>query len=168
MDKKQVQMRSAFIPVKEKHGGLKGFDKDYVDVTVKEVAVKTGEGEEEFSIIKKSVVSKRNIKAFINSQAQDVGIEAYKRNLALSGQPLTAPTIHDGVNDFTKAPQSLADLQHLSENANKVFNSMDSDLKGNNKSIGDFLAYVANNKQFIDEYIAKKTKKTEVKPKEGE
>ena len=150
-----------------KFEGQKDFDKYYIDITIKQVVKKTGDGEDDFILVDKEIITKRDISKTINAQASDVGIEAYLRNYEISGEPIPEVNVTDDVQDFTGMPGSLADAILLGENSRKKFASLPSDLKGK-MSYEEFMASFTQ--EMFDQFISKYTPKTpeKEKSKEGE
>lgn len=135
--------------------GQSDFDKFYIDRELKEVAVKTGEGEEDFVIQVKEVETKRNISDYINSQSSEVGIDAYIRRCQIAGGEVPACNVSEDVSDFVGAPEDLADLAALGDKAQEQFKKLDPALTGG-LSMEDFLATLTKDK--LDAYFASKIK----------
>lgn len=143
--------------------GQKDFDKYYIDREIKQVVKKTGEGEEDFIVIDKVVEHKRDIEQYINSQAADVGIEAYMRQYEMTGESIPDVVVGDDIQDFTEMPESLAEAVLLGEKSRKLFDSLPSELKGK-MDYNEFMTSFTN--EMFDKFIEKITPKVEEK-KEG-
>ena len=142
-----------------KFEGQKDFDKYYVDVTIKQVVKKTGEGEDDYILIDKEIETKRDIAKVIRAQFADVGIDAYLKNYELSGEPMPEVVVGDEVQDFTNMPGSLAEAALLGEKSRKLFDSLPSELKGK-MGYEEFISSFTN--EMFDAFIEK------MKPKEKE
>lgn len=104
-------MLSIFSPRKTTAPGLDNFDKYYLDYEIKDV-VKPLEGTDDFIIEKKIIVSKRDIVEYINSQADDVGLDAMLRRFNQTGDSSCLPQpvqASDEILDLTKLPQDNAE-----------------------------------------------------------
>lgn len=145
--------------------GQKDFDKYYIDLVVKQVIKRTGEGEEDFIIVDKEILTKRDIAKEIHAQAGDAGIDAYLKNFELTGvSPIESfAGVSDEIIDTTKMPQTLADAQLLAKKTGELFESLPRELVGK-MSYEQFIANFTQEK--FDEYIASITPKKEEK-KEG-
>ena len=132
--------------------GEKEFDKYYIDRVVKQVVKKTGEGEDDFILVDKIVESKRDIRKVINSQRDDVGIEAYLRSYQLAGEEVPDVEVGDDVQDFTRMPESLADAALLGEKSRALFASLPAELKGK-MSYEEFMASFTN--EMFESFIKK-------------
>lgn len=150
------------------------FDKYYVDGNFKEVYRKAGidASGEEFGVIEiKACPSKRDIAEFINSQADTVGVDAYMRALAIQGDSIdnyNTVVNEDKVVDYSKMPDTLADVMTAGDKAKAAFDKLDPALKDGHTTIEGFLGSLTQEK--IEAYIKGKVDaafpKSEVK--EGE
>ena len=112
IQEKKLKKRSPFMPGAhtEKFDGQDNWDQDYITYEVKDVVKKTGEGEEDYVIIHKIIEHRDNIAETINSQADDVGIQAMLKRFALTQDPsvFPEPLPKDGVlNDVSGVPDNL-------------------------------------------------------------
>lgn len=154
--------------VRKTYKGQGNWDKYYIDYIVKDVVVKTGDGEEDFSIEKKIIESKRDIRQTIQADAQNAGIVAYLKQTALTGE---IPNIHvsDEIQDFSKMPDNLADALKVADKTKEAFNSIDPALRGNS-SIVEFLQSITPEKlkKYIGEKFTSKEHKTDDVPGKDE
>ena len=134
------------------------FDKYYDDITYKEVFKKTGQvdddGEELGVLEVKAIVKKVDISELINSQADQVGVAAYMKALAVQGDSIDnyATQVNmEKINDFSEMPDRLADVMTAGDKAKEVFANMDPALKGSHTTIEGFLNSLS--KDSIDAYI---------------
>lgn len=161
----QKEMPSSGFGCRKTFEGEKDFDQYYIDRELKQVAVKTGEGEEDFVLQTKEVVTKRPIAEVINSQANDVGIESYLRRVQQEGGEVPQVVVGDQVNDFTNCPEDLASLASLGESAKTKFAQLDPELT-QGLSIEEFLSSLS--KQKLEDYFASKIKAVADKAEKGE
>lgn len=135
----------------------KDFDKYYLDVTEKEVFKATGEKDEEGHELgvseKVLIIKKIDIAEYLESQASQVGIDHYIKNLALQGIDINElnTAVGDGVVDYSNAPESLADLALSGDKAKAAFAALDPALKGSHTTIEGFLNSLTQ--ETVDTYI---------------
>lgn len=125
--------------------GKKGFDKYYIDRSVKETFVKTGvdESGDELGVVKLKVIDKKiDIDEFLQSQADSVGVESYIRALGVQGVDINdcSTVIDEKINDFSQCPDTLADTLMLGDKAREAFSNLDPELKGNHTTLEGFLS----------------------------
>lgn len=141
----------------------KPFDKYYIDVKLVDSVKKIGEGDEDYIIVKKEVISKRDIDEVIESQAADVGLEAALKKFSLTGDPsvLPEPLPEDGaLYDVTQLPQDLMDADNYFKAMKAKFDALPDDLK-NGRDFNAFMSTITQ--QQFDAYIASLQPKKEVK-----
>lgn len=161
----QKKMPSSGFCCRKDFEGEKDFDEFYLDRELRQVATKTGEGDEDFIIQTKEVVTKRPIAEVINSQANDVGIESYLRRVQQEGGEVPNIIVTDEIQDFENCPEDLAALAALGENAKSKYAQLDPELtKG--LSIEDFLSSLT--KQKLEDYFASKIKAVAENAENGE
>lgn len=148
--------------------GEKNFDKYYIDRTVKQVVVKTGDGDEDFVIKNKVIETKRDIVQTIQADACNAGIDAYLEYYRKTGEELPQVSVSDTVVDTTKMPDNLADTIKLQKEAEAVFNNLSPELKGSSKNLGEFLASLSPTsiRDFINKEVSARFPKKEVKTDE--
>lgn len=145
--------------VRKTYQGQDNFDKYYFDVTEKDVFKATGEkdpetGDELGVIEKKLIVKKIDIHEYLESQRDSVGVEAYMKALAYQGDDIgDFNTQVDGerIDDYSKFPESLADVMMSGEKAKEIFDNLDPTLKGSHTTIEGFLNSLS--KETLDAYI---------------
>lgn len=146
--------------------GQGNWETSYVDREIKPVVKKTGEGEEDYVIINKVVETKRSVKDTIESQADDAGLEAYMKTYEMSGEVPPQVVVHDGVDDYSQMPESMAEAAAIGEQAQQAFKQLDPELtKG--LSLGEFLGFITNEK-VKDFYKSKEEKLKKVEEKVDE
>lgn len=162
-------MPNAFVckPHEPRLNNIK-WDKYYFNVELKDRVVKTGEGDEDFVIEKKEVITKTSIKEVIDSQANDVGLDNILRKFALTGDESILPqnVNTDGrVLDMSGMPEDLVDAQNYFAAMKAKFDSLPADLvKG--RSFDEFMSNLTQAE--YDAYFASiRPKEKEVK-KDGE
>ena len=135
-----------------------GFSKYYIDREVKEVFKSTGQkdadGSELGVVVLKVIDHKVDIAELLESQRDTVGVDAYVKALALQGENINdyATVIdQEKVNDFSKMPDTLADVMTAGDKAKAAFAKMDPALKGNHTTIEGFLNSLT--KESVDAYL---------------
>lgn len=134
------------------------FDKYYYDISEKEVFVESGEvdpdtGDRLGVSEKKYIAKKIDIVEFLNSQADSVGVDSYIQALALQGDSIDnyGTQVNDEVADFSKMPDTLAEVLTSADDAKRAFAEMDPALKGSHTTIEGFLNSLTQ--ESIDAYI---------------
>lgn len=162
-------IRNAFTPRNHKpHLNDVKYDEYYVDVQLVDKVVKTGEGEEDFSIVKKEVITKRSIKEVIDSQADDVGLENILRKFSLTGDESILPEkciANDEIIDFSAMPQDLIDANNAFNAMRSAFDALPDELK-QGRDFASFMQTLTQ-KQF-DDFINSQKPKEEDNKKKGE
>lgn len=153
------QIKAGFA-VRKTYEGIKEFDQDYVEIELKKVVQKTGDGEDDFILVDKEIKHLTPIADKIASQESEVGIESY---IAQCQAEHLNPrvVVSDEVNDFTNMPEDLASAASLGDAATNLFNKLDPELVGG-LSIDEFLATMTIDK--IKEFYA--TKKSVISKKD--
>ena len=110
--------KNAFIPKKHNPNlNTIKWDEYYIDRVLKDKVVKTGEGEDDFTIVKVVVEDKRSIKETIDAQADEVGLENILKRYALTGDESILPQSVNAnggeVFDMTQLPQDLIDADNF-------------------------------------------------------
>lgn len=131
-------VESPFRPNGQPCPALTDFDKYYIDNEVHDVVKKTGDGEEDFIVIKKLVLKKRDIKEVINASASEVGVENMINRLARSGESLPNVVVGEDVIDTTRMPSNLAEAIQFGEEARKKFEALPKELV-NGRSYEEFI-----------------------------
>ncbi|MCQ2795633.1 MAG: hypothetical protein MJ214_05515 [Bacilli bacterium] len=143
--------------------GEKDFDQYYIERSVKQVVQRTGDGEDDFIIVNKEIENKVSIRDSIQAQSCDAGIDAYLRPYLMSGEKLPNVQVTEEINDFSNAPENLAEAIALGEEAKRKFSQLDPKLtKG--KSYDEFLTDFTQ--KAFNEWIESIAPKEA--PKEGE
>lgn len=155
--------------VRKTYDGQKDFDQEYIDRKIIQVVKKVGKGEEDYILEEKVIETATPIDDVIQSQFDEAGIQAYLKPFIAAGEDLPDVKVdNDKVVDFTKCPEELADVSKLNETVMKAYGAIDPALKGNSKSVEEFLNSLTQEK--IDTYIQSKienvSKKEEVKKDE--
>lgn len=132
--------------------GRNDFDKYYVDVVVKQVVKKTGDGEDDYILVDKVIETKRDIAKEIHAQSGDAGIDAYLKSFEITGQsPIESfRGVSDEVVDYTQMPDNLADAQMLAKNSGDLFAGLPKELVGK-MTYEQFISSFTQEK--FDEYI---------------
>lgn len=148
------------------------WDQYYIDRKLVDSVVKTGEGDNDFIIVKKVVEDRISIKDTIDAQADDVGLENILKKFSLTGDTSLLPaaaTDNNEIADFTQMPQDLIEAKNVFAAQEAAFKSLPEDLvKG--RSFGDFMAHITQD-EFNAWQTALKAKlepKKEIKKEEGD
>lgn len=141
-------------------------DEYYFDVKLVDKVKKIGDGEDDYIIVKKEVITKTKIDEVIQAQADEVGLDNLLKKFAITGDPSVLPEAmpEDGVTfDMTAMPQDLIEADNYFKAMKAKFDALPDSLKQGR----DFSAFMATiNQQQFDAYIASLQPKVEEK-KEG-
>lgn len=142
--------------------GQKDFDQYWISYVPYDVVKKTGEGEEDFTIVTKFKEKKVNISCALREESKNVtNIDELVHNYNLTGDSSILPTPWVGqagaVRDLTGAPSDLADALMAVDAGKQAYNSLDPELK-NGRSLEDFASSVTDQEaiEFIKSYLSKK------------
>lgn len=140
-------------------------DEYYLDIKLVDKVKKIGEGEDDYIIVKKEVITKTKIDEVIQAQADEVGLDNLLKKFAITGDPSVLPEAmpEDGVTfDMTGMPQDLIEADNYFKAMKAKFDALPEELKQGR----DFSAFMATiNQQQFDAYIASLEPKQ--KEKEG-
>lgn len=140
----------------------KGFDKYYVDYEIRNKVKKTGEGDEDYVIEPVIIEHKRLIEEVVNAEVSDVGVEAYLRRLAVSGESLPDVAYSDiskaPVVDTTKFPETTGDFVKMTNSARERFSKLPRELT-QGMSYEEFVN--ADMSKLISSYLNKIKSRTE-------
>ena len=145
------------------------YDEYYIDVQLVDKVVKTGEGEEDFSIVKKEVITKRSIKEVIEAQADEVGLENILKKFSITGDESILPEKcipNDQIMDFSAMPQDLIDANNAFNGMKAAFDALPDELK-QGRDFASFMQTLTQ-KQFDDYINSLKPKDDDKKKGEGE
>lgn len=109
--------------------GQKDFDTTYKTITIVDKVVKTGEGDNDFVIVKDVLVDERPIQEVIDADASCVGVENIIKQVLRTGDTSILPV--DKGNpyvDVVGAPESLMELKAMGQAAEAKFNELPQDL----------------------------------------
>ena len=119
--------------------GQKDFDQTYKEVTIKKRVKRVGDGDEDFIIEEYEDVKEIPIKEVIESQCDQVGIEAYMRPYQMAGVDLPGVEVSDKIFDVSNFPEDPADAIKVGDAMMKAWQSLDPMLKGDAKTPEEFL-----------------------------
>lgn len=105
------------------------FDKTYTQIAIVDKVVKTGEGENDFSIVKDVIVTEQPIDEVIQADAESVGVENIMKQVLRTGDTSLLPV--DKGNPFVDvvdAPENLMELKKVGQEAEAKFNALPDDL----------------------------------------
>lgn len=129
MAEKQVKRVKGFSNNGVEWKGKTDWDTTYKTISIVDVVEKTGEGEQDFSIVKKVLVEENPIVDVVQADAESVGVENIMRQIMRTGDASLFPA--DKGNPFVDvvdAPQSLMELKALGQQAEEKFNELPQDL----------------------------------------
>lgn len=130
MEKKKPIINSSCIRMAP-YEGQKDFDEYYKSIKIIDVVKKTGEGEDDFIIEKKVIEDLQPIKDVVEADRDSVGIENIIKQVLKTGDTSLLPA--DKGNEFVDlvgAPENLMELKALGQKAEKDFDALPSELKG--------------------------------------
>ena len=125
--------------VRKDYEGQKDFDQNYKEITIKKRVKKIGEGDEDFIIEEYEEVTETPIREVIDSQIDQVGIEAYLRPYQVAGVEPPSVVVGDAVQDFSQFPEDPADIAKVGDAMMQAFYSLDPVLRGDAKTPEEFL-----------------------------
>lgn len=142
---KHPERKDVVLPKKE-------YDKYYYDMEVKKVVKKTGEGEEDYVLVDKFIISRRNIEELINAQRGEVGVYNLLDRIAKTGDESLFPAEwkQEGIVDYTQMPKDLMEAVAVANNAENLYAQLPDELKGS--SVEETLANLTDDQ--IKAYIA--------------
>lgn len=111
--------------------GIKEYDKYYINYIVKQVPVPLGESDD-YVLEMRVIEDKQSIKAIIDSQVGDVGLEAMLEKFNRTGDPSVLPSpvqATEQVQDFTKVPQDSAEYFSYVHGLAAAFESLPIELR---------------------------------------
>lgn len=109
--------------------GQKDFDQTYKHITIVDKVVKTGEGENDFSIVKQVLVEETPIQEVIDADADSVGVHNIIKQVMRTGDSSLLPV--DTGNPFVDAvgaPETLMELKEFGKKAEADFNGLPQEL----------------------------------------
>ena len=126
----KVKRGNPFICEKCDVPGTGNFDKDYVSMTLVDKVVKTGEGEEDFSVVKSVKWEKQPIKEVVEADADSVGVYNIMKMVTKTGDLSLLPRDTGECNiDLSNAPENLMELKAMGVKAEKDFNKLPKEVK---------------------------------------
>ena len=152
MAEKVKKLNSPFAPNGEEHPGQDGWDTTYKTIEIVDTVEKVGEGDKDFVIVKKVLVTETPIQEVIDADKDSVGVENIIKQVMRTGDTSLLPVDKgDCKVDLVGAPESLMELKQMGVDAEKAFKGLDPELtKGM-----DMAAFVNNmNQEQFDAFIA--------------
>lgn len=143
--------------------GPKVYDKYYIKRQVKFVPVPVSDGSEDYVLEMKVIEDKEDIKELINSQADNVGLEAMLEKFNRTGDPSVLPQpvqATDDIVDFTKLPQDNAEYFEYIHGLAAAYENLPIELR-KDMTAEEFVKQVTQKQ--VDDFIASKTVKEEKK-----
>lgn len=109
----------------------KDFDTYYESIEIVDKVTKTGEGKHDFVITKEVIVTKTPIKEVIAADAESVGVYNIIKQVMRTGDTSLLPADTGNCKvDLVGAPENLMELKQMGVDAEKAFNGLPADLKG--------------------------------------
>lgn len=140
--------------VRKTYEGQKDFDSTYKEITIKRRVKRIGDGDEDFIIEEYEDVKETPIREIIDAQVDDVGIEAYMKPYLLAGVDLPDVKVSGEIQDFTQFPEESVYGIEVGDMMCSVWNNMDPELKGDCKSVEEFLSSITDER--LKAYYASK------------
>lgn len=131
MEKEKKQPFNPFTSRMDAYEGQKDFDQHYKSIKIIDVVKKTGEGEDDYIIEKKVIEDLQPIKDVVEADRESVGVENIIKQVLRTGDTSLLPV--DKGNDFVDlvgAPENLMELKALGQKAEKDFEALPGELKG--------------------------------------
>lgn len=128
---KQKKLFNPFTSRMDAYEGQKDFDQYYKSIKIIDVVKKTGEGEDDYIIEKKVIEDLQPIKDVIEADRDSVGVENIIKQVLRTGDTSLLPV--DKGNEFVDlvgAPENLMELKELGKKAEKDFEALPIELKG--------------------------------------
>lgn len=116
----------------EKFEGLGNFDQNYKEIQIVDKVRKVGEGEDDYIIEKVVIESFKPIQEVIDADKDSVGVYNIIKQVLRTGDESLLP-IDKGngqVVDLTGAPENLMELKQMGVDAEKAFNGLPQELRG--------------------------------------
>ena len=132
MVNKQIKRVKGFsdngVPVE----GLTGFETDYKSIKIVDKVVKTGDGDQDFVIVKDVIEEKTPIQEVIDADKESVGVYNIIKQVIRTGDTSLLPVDTGECNvDFVGAPEDLMEVKQLGIDAEKKFASLPKELTKN-------------------------------------
>lgn len=139
---------------------------EYIDYEIKQVKKSTGPNADDFEIEEKVIENKTNIKEFINSFADQVGVENILKKVALTGDTSLLNQVPEVHGDMSIIPEDAGEKFRMAKSAQEAYSKIDPELT-QGQSMEEFIKGLNADK--INAYIEAKInakaaeKKEEVK-----
>lgn len=168
MAEKQLKRVKGFSNNGAEWPGRTEFDQDYINVTIFDKVERTGEGDDDFSVVKDVRYDKQPIKEVVEADAESVGVYNIMKQVLRTGDTSLLPVDKGNpLVDIVDAPENLMELKAYGEKAEANFRNLPDDLT---KGL-DMKAFAESLTQeqfdaFIKAVSEKFNKKSEVKENE--
>lgn len=122
------------------------FEDNYESITILDKVEKTGEGDNDFVIVKTVQKDYTPIRDIIDADAESVGVYNIMKMVARTGDTSLLPVDKGDCNvDLTNAPEDLMQLKQIGINAQSAFNRLPEDItKG--QDIANFINNMSQEK----------------------
>lgn len=150
---------------KPAYPGKKDFDKTYKTITIVDKVRKIGEGEDDFIIEKKVIVTEKPIKDVVEADKDNVGVENIMKQIMRTGDLSLLPIDRGDCNvDLVGAPESLMEVKQMGVDAEAAFKQLPDDIV-NGMDMQSFVNSMTQEKfnEFIAAVNARAAGKEEVK-----
>ena len=163
MSKEVKKSFNPFCPFKHDVPAQDKFDSEYIDIELKDVVKKTGEGEDDFVIVTKEILHRTPIDEVVSRDSGTCSIQAIMAQVLRTGDQSLIPAgmPKDGVvNDITGVPDNLLDLDNLNKEMAAKFDALPEELK-KGRSFAEFCELINQDEfmQFIASIVPKKEAK---------
>ena len=126
---KQKKLNSPFGAFQDAYSGQTDFDTKYKSIKIVDSVKKTGEGENDFVIVKKVIVEMTPIQEVIDADKDSVGVENIIKQVLRTGDTSLLPIDRGDCNvDLVGAPEDLMSLKQMGVEAEKAFGSLPEEL----------------------------------------
>lgn len=167
MSVKKKLLNSPFNANGRSHIREGNWDTDYESIEIVDVVKKTGDGEDDYVLSKKVIVSYTPIQDVIDADKDSAGVAPILKQYAMTGDESLLPIDKGSQVDLVGAPSSLMEVEALGQKAKSAFGQLPSELV-DGLDMKSFVESMTQEKfnQFIDAVAARQAKKQEVKSDE--
>lgn len=143
------------------------WDTDYISLEFKDIVKKTGEGDEDYVLVTKTIINKEPIDEVVARDSGTCSVRDIMEKVIRTGDQSLIPAgmPKDGItNDYTHVPDNLLDLDNLNKEMAAKFEALPDELK-KGRSFAEFCELI-NQDEFM-QFIASIAPKKEAK-KDGD
>lgn len=132
------------------------YQEDYIDYEIKQVKKSTGPNEDDFEVINKEIEIKTNIREYINSYKDKVGIDAILKQFDRTGDLSLFNQVPEMHADLTGLPEMPPELAKNPDEITRAFAKIDPELRGK-MTPKEFIESL--NQEKLDAYLNKLVEK---------